>query len=56
MLEKYKNLWVKEGGGHLLEGGVFLGMYGTLCLPQNVFVITNNAMIQVTFVLNRVYM
>ena len=32
MLEKYKNLGVKEGGGHLLEGGVFLGTYSTLCL------------------------
>ena len=28
--EKYlcKNLGVKEGGGHLLEGGVFSGTYG----------------------------
>ena len=25
-----KNLGVKEGGGHLLEGGVFLGTYGTV--------------------------
>ena len=23
-----KNLGVKEGGGHLLEGGVFSGAYG----------------------------
>ena len=23
-----KNFGVKEGGGHLLEGGVFLGAYG----------------------------
>ena len=37
------------------EGGVFLGTYGTLCLPQNLFVIINNTMIQVTFVLNRVW-
>ena len=31
--EKYqcKNLGVKEGGGRLIEGGVFLGTYGTVC-------------------------
>ena len=30
MQEKYltKNLGVREGGGHLLEGGVFSGTYG----------------------------
>ena len=34
--EKYlcKNLGVKEGGGRLLEGGVFSGTYGTKFSPH----------------------
>ena len=37
--EKYlcKNLWVKEGGGRLLKGGVFSGTYSISHITAQVF-------------------